>query len=231
MNGSLYLVSTPIGNLEDITLRGLKTLKEVDLIACEDTRRTLKLLNHYQIRNHLVSYFEHNRIRRGRYLIGKLKEGKNIALVSDAGTPGISDPGFHLVKLAVESGIRIIPIPGPTALIAALSVSGLPTHNFLFHGYLSPKKGKKRKELESLRDERGTIILYESPHRLLSTLRDVLEVLGNRSLVVTRELTKIYEEAVRGRATEVLAKFEKRKPRGEFVILIQGATQIEKRLS
>lgn len=220
--GNLYIVSTPIGNLEDVTLRALRTLKEVDLIAAEDTRRTRKLLSHYQIHTPLVSYYTYNRLRREKYLLARLRGGKDIALVSEAGTPGISDPGYSLIQVAVEEGINLIPVPGPSALISALSIAGLPANSFLFLGFLSPKSGRRRRQLKDVSAEPRTIVFYESPHRLLSTLRDILEVLGDRLVVITRELTKKYEEVARGKARELLDKFTRTKPRGEFVLIVEG---------
>ncbi len=216
----LYIVSTPIGNLEDITLRAIETLKAVDLIAAEDTRHTKILTDHYGITTHQTSYFEHNQIKKADYLLGLLKEGKNIALVTDAGTPGISDPGYHLIRLARDNDISITVIPGPTALIAALSLSGLPAHNFVFEGFLPVKSGGRRKKLEELRDEKRTIIFYESPHRLLKSLKDIEEVLGNPEVVVARELTKKFEEVKKASASELIKHFSQSKPRGEFVVLL-----------
>lgn len=197
-------------------------MKEVDLIAAEDTRRTRKLLSHYQIHTPLVSYFTHNKIRRERYLLKQLEEGKRIALVSEAGTPGISDPGYSLIRAALEARMDIVSIPGPTALISALSISGLSTHEFIFVGFLSSKGGRRRKQLQDLKSETKTIVLYESPHRLIATLRDILEVLGDRYSVITRELTKKYEEISREKVSQQLTKFMDAQPRGEFVIVIEG---------
>ena len=222
MPGTLSIVATPIGNLEDITLRALRILKEVDLIACEDTRRTLKLLNHFGIKKRLISYFEHNELGRLPEILSLLKAGQNVALVSDAGTPTISDPGFPLVREAVACGIRVEPIPGPCAAITALATSGLPTDRFLFIGFLPQKRGKRRSLLESLRDEEGTIILYESPHRILKALTDIASVLGNRPLVIVRELTKVHEEFVRGSADEISRSLQGAEIKGEFVVLVAG---------
>ncbi len=220
--GTLYIVSTPIGNLEDVTLRALRILKEVDLIAAEDTRRTRKLLSHYQIHTPLVSYYTYNRLRREKYLLGKLRGGKDVALVSEAGTPGISDPGYSLIQAAIEKGISLVPIPGPSALISALSISGLPAHSFLFLGFLSSKSGRRKRQLKDVSAEPRTIVLYESPHRLLSTLKDILDVLGDRLVVITRELTKKYEEVARGKVSQLLDKFTKARPKGEFVLIVAG---------
>ena len=216
----LFIVSTPIGNLKDITLRAIETLKSVDLIAAEDTRHTKILLNHYEIQTPLTSYFEHNETNKADYLVGFLKEGKNVALVTDAGTPGISDPGYPLIRLAKENNIPITVIPGPTALIAALTLSGLPAHEFIFLGFLPVKSGGRRNKLEELKQETRTIIFYESPHRILKTLKDIEEVLDNPTIVVARELTKKFEEVKEGQAQEILEYFTKSAPRGEFVILI-----------
>ena len=221
-NGILYIVSTPIGNLDDITLRALKTLRNVDLIAAEDTRRTRKLLSHFDIHTPLVSYFEGNELRRLDKLLSHLRGGKEIALVSDAGTPGISDPGYRLIHHAIENGISVIPIPGPSAVIAALSISGLPTDSFTFIGFLPRKGGKRRKLLEKLRDLDETSILYESPYRLAATLEDVLGACGDRKIVVTRELTKAFEEVIRGRISDVIDTLRGRTIRGEITIVLAG---------
>jgi 16S rRNA (cytidine1402-2'-O)-methyltransferase len=223
--GILYIVSTPIGNREDITLRALRILKEVDLIAAEDTRHTLLLLKHFGIQTPLTSYFEGNELRKKEFLLSRLKQSSQIALVSDAGTPGISDPGFRLIRTAIENQISIVPIPGPSAVIAALSVSGLPTDSFLFKGFL-PHKSKKRKDLlETLREVRETLIFYESPHRMVESLDDILNVLGDRKIVLTRELTKIYEETLRGKVSEVKAQIGERKLKGEITLVISGKTR------
>ncbi len=220
--GSLYIVSTPIGNLDDITLRALKVLRHVDLIAAEDTRRTRRLLSHFDIHTPLVSYFEHNELKRLDKLLSHLKTGKEIALVSDAGTPGISDPGYRLIKQAIESGIPVIPIPGPSAIIAALSISGLPTDSFTFVGFLPKKGGKRRKLLDKLGDLNGTSILYESPHRLMETLEDLRHVCGDRQITVTRELTKAFEEVIRGRISEIIDTLKNRRIKGEITIVLAG---------
>ena len=196
--GTLFIVSTPIGNMEDITLRALRVLKEVDLIAAEDTRRTGLLLRRFEIQTPLTSYFEGNELKKREFILSKLKEGKHIALVSDAGTPGISDPGFRLIQWVIESQIPIVPIPGPSAAITALSVSGLPTDAFLFKGFLPHKSKKRRDLLRQLEEVRETLIFYESPHRISETLKDILEILGDREIVLTRELTKVYEEIIKG---------------------------------
>ena len=221
-NGSLYLVATPIGNLEDITYRAVKVLSSVDCIAAEDTRKTKILLDHYNINKPMMSYYSYNEQVRAPQLIEKLLSGQSIALVSDAGTPGISDPAFHIVQQALKNGISIIPIPGPTAFIAALVAGGLPTDRFVFEGFLPLKKGRKTK-FESLISESRTIIIYESPHRILKTLTDIQTYLGNRNVVVARELTKKFEEIIRGSVQSVLADVSNRQPRGEYVVLIEGA--------
>ena len=220
--GKLYIVSTPIGNLDDITLRALNTLKEIDLIAAEDTRRTRKLLNHYQVKTPLTSYFEHSGFKKAQSLVSQLKKGKDIAIVSEAGTPSISDPGYKLTKLAIENNIKVIPIPGATALITALSASGLPTNSFIFEGFIPRKSGKRRNFLLSLKDQPKTLIFYESPRRLLSSLKDILEVLGDREIVIARELTKIFEEVIRGKISEVIELLEDKTIKGEITILVSG---------
>ena len=221
--GVLYIVSTPIGNLEDITLRALRTLKEVDLIAAEDTRHTRRLLAHYEIHTPITSYFEGNQIQKGEKLVARLKAGESIALVSDAGTPTISDPGYRLLIQCVEATIPIVPIPGPSACIAAASVAGLPLHNFVFEGFLSPRSGRRKRQLTELCEERRTLIFYESPHRVLSFLQDVLEVFGDRQISVARELTKKFEEVFRGRVAEAIERLREASPRGEFTIVIAGS--------
>ncbi|MDE0682086.1 MAG: 16S rRNA (cytidine(1402)-2'-O)-methyltransferase [Candidatus Poribacteria bacterium] len=220
--GTLYLVSTPIGNLEDITLRALRILKEVDLIAAEDTRQTRRLLTHYNIHTPLTSYFQgHHQVKCDK-LIDRMKTGETIALVSDAGTPIISDPGYPLLRGCITSEIPIVPIPGVSAVITAASVSGLPLHNFTFEGFLSPKSGKRKRQLSVLTDEERTFIFFESPHRLCRFLEDVFEVMGERDIVVTRELTKKFEEIFRGSVSESLERFRNVEPRGEFTIVIAG---------
>ena len=219
--GTLYLVATPIGNLADITLRALQVLKDVDLIACEDTRHTHKLLNHYDINTKTISYHEHNDQQRAAELIERLKQGSNIAVVSDAGTPSISDPGFRLVRAAIESGITVVPVPGPSALISALIAAGLPTDEFFFAGFLPARANARRARLLELNSVPGTLIFYEAPHRLAETLKDAHEILGEREAVVARELTKLHEEIRRGRLSELAADYaEKKDIRGEIVVLI-----------
>jgi 16S rRNA (cytidine1402-2'-O)-methyltransferase len=219
---SLYLVGTPIGNLEDISLRALRILKEVDLIACEDTRQTAKLLNHYGIATRTISYHQHNELTRSAELIMHLEQGHSIALVTDAGMPGVSDPGFRLVSLAVRHKVPVVPIPGASAFLSALVASGLPTDAFVFRGFLPTKLGQRRKLLEEIQHSPHTQIFYEAPHRLLGTLEDIVEVLGaHRHVVVAREVTKIYEEFVRATAAEVFESFKKRdEVRGEITLLI-----------
>jgi len=228
--GILYIVSTPIGNLEDITLRAIRILKEVDLIAAEDTRHTGHLLKHYDIHTALTSYFEGNESKKKEFILSKLKHGSQIALVSDAGTPGISDPGFRLIQLAIENKIPVIPIPGPSAVIAALSVAGLPTDSFLFKGFLPHKSKKKRDLLKELEGMRETLIFYESPHRLSETLKDIFEIFGDREIVLTRELTKIYEEILRGKVSEIQNQLAKRNLKGEITLVVSGRTRKERKI-
>ena len=225
--GTLYLVGTPIGNLEDITLRALRVLKEADLIACEDTRRTQQLMNHYGIEKPTVSYHEHNELTRAAELVKRLEEGASIAVVSDAGMPGISDPGYRLVTLAIRHHIPVVPIPGAAAFVAALVASGLPTDSFKFLGFLPAKAGQRRELLESLRDRQRTLVFYEAPHRLVDALADVAEVLGpHRPVVVAREVTKLHEEFVRGTAAEVLEEMKSRpEVRGEITLLVGKAAE------
>lgn len=225
--GKLYICPTPIGNLKDITLRTLEILEEVDIIAAEDTRHTIKLLNHYNIKNTLTSYHDHNTREKGLELIEKLKQGTNIGLVSDAGMPGISDPGEVLIKQALENNIEVVALPGASASITALIVSGLSTEKFIFEGFLSSKKKQRRQELEIIKNYKKTTIIYESPHRLLSLLKDIIDILGNRKLSISRELTKRYEETFRGTGEEALEKFEASGVRGEFVLIIEGNQEEE----
>jgi len=223
--GCLYLVATPIGNLEDITYRAVRTLQEVDLIAAEDTRQTLKLLNHFNISKPMTSYYEHNKVEKGNHLIEQLLEGKNIALVSDAGTPGISDPGEDLVKLANKNNIKVSPIPGPVAGISGLIVSGLPTGRFVFEGFLPMNKKGRKERILGILNETRTIIFYEAPHKLIYTLRDLHEILGDRNIVLARELTKKFEEIKRCTLSEALRYYENDSPKGEFVVLVEGISQ------
>ncbi len=225
--GTLYLVGTPIGNLEDITLRALRVLKEVDLIACEDTRHTAQLLNHYGISKPTVSYHEHNELTRAAELIVHLERGDNIAVVSDAGMPGVSDPGYRLVALAVRHHIRVVPIPGASAFLSALVAGGLPTDSFHFGGFLPAKAGARRTVLDAIRSSQRTEVFYEAPHRIVECIRDVVDVLGpERHVVIAREVTKLHEEFLRGRAEDVLAQLEKRgEIRGEITLLIGKADE------
>ena len=223
MKGKLYLVATPIGNLEDITLRALRILKEVDIIAAEDTRHTLGLLNHFEISKPLISYYKQNEKTKSEVLIQKILEGKNIALVSDAGTPGISDPGEEIVKVAIENNIEIIPIPGACAFVNALIASGLSSREFCFIGFLSAIKKDKKEKLENIKYETKTLIVYEAPHKLKSTLESIYEGLGDTKIVLARELTKIHEEFIRGKISDIISQIEEVK--GEFVILIEGSSE------
>ena len=225
--GTLYIVATPIGNLEDITIRALRTLKEVNLIAAEDTRRTRILLNHYSIKTPLTSYYEYNKLIKGKKLIDRLETGENIALVSDAGTPGISDPGYHLIKLALQSSTSVIPIPGVSAVITALSVSGLPTDSFVFQGFLPNKITARKKLIEKMAEEKRTLVFYESPNRLRAALQDLLEICGDREIVVTRELTKVFEEVIRGKITHVLNVLNGRQIKGEITLLVSGKRALD----
>jgi 16S rRNA (cytidine1402-2'-O)-methyltransferase len=218
--GCLYVVSTPIGNLEDISLRALRVLKEVDAIACEDTRRTLKLLSHFDISKRLVSYHEHNEITRAPEIVIELEQGAKVALVTDAGTPTISDPGYRLVSLCLRHGIQVVPLPGASALLAAIAAAGMPIEEFVFAGFLPSRPTERRKALRELASEPRTLALYEAPHRLLDTLEDALEILGNRPAVIAREVTKVYEEFVRGHLEDLVASARKRPPRGEMTLLI-----------
>jgi 16S rRNA (cytidine1402-2'-O)-methyltransferase len=218
--GKLYVVGTPIGNLEDITFRAIRTLKEVDLIACEDTRRTQQLLNHYSIQTPTLSYHEHNELTRAPELIIQLEEGSHIALVSDAGMPVISDPGYRLVHLAIRHNIPVIPVPGASAFLAALAAAGLPVDRFRFLGFLPSRKSQRRSALEELKGATKTLVFYEAPHRAVETLQDVCEILGDVPLVVAREVTKIHEEFLRGTALEIVARLKKKPVKGEMTVLV-----------
>jgi 16S rRNA (cytidine1402-2'-O)-methyltransferase len=218
----LYLVATPIGNLEDLTLRALRVLKEVDLIACEDTRHTRRLLDHFGVNKPTISYHEHNEQKRADELVERMLGGQSVALVSDAGTPGISDPAYRIVTAAIERGVEVVPVPGATAMIPALVASGLPTDSFLFAGFLPSKKMARRARLEELKPERATLIFYEAPHRIRETLLDAREILGDRQMALARELTKLHEEFIRGNISDVIARFESREPRGEMTLVIAG---------
>lgn len=225
--GKLYICPTPIGNLEDITLRVLKVLKEVDLIAAEDTRHTIKLLNHFEIKKPLTSYHEHNKREKGKTLIYKLLNGEDIALVSDAGMPGISDPGEDLIRLAIENSLEVIALPGATASILALVLSGLPTRKFVFEGFLPSNKKERKEALLKLKNEERTMILYESPYRIKALLGDMLNIFGERGIAVCRELTKKYEEVFRGSIEESIDKFNEDDPKGEFVVIVNGTSEVE----
>ncbi len=224
--GVLYVVATPIGNLEDITLRALRVLREVGLIAAEDTRTTVKLLNRFKISTPMVSFFEHNELVRRDEILQAL-ERQDVALVSEAGMPTISDPGYRLVQAAIAQGVSVVPVPGPSAVLAALAVSGLPTDSFLFLGFLPRRRGARQRRLAAVRDQPETLICFEAPHRLLTTLRDMKEILGDRQLAVACELTKMYEEVWRGTVSGALEHFEQRQPRGEFTLVVGGALKEE----
>lgn len=221
-NGILYPVGTPIGNLQDISLRTLEILRNVSLIACEDTRHTRKLLSHYDIHTSVTSFYQQNQFKKTPYLINCLEKGQDIALVTKAGMPGISDPGYYLIREAVKEGIKITPIPGPTALILALVASGISMESFVFEGFLGRNKAERKKRLIQLKNERRTIVLYESPHRIRKILPEIREILGDRNVAIARELTKKFEEIIRGKVSEVEAVFLKKEPRGEFTIVIEG---------
>jgi 16S rRNA (cytidine1402-2'-O)-methyltransferase len=224
--GALYIVATPIGNLEDLTLRALRILKEVDLIAAEDTRHSRKLLDHYGIQTPLTSYHEHNEQAKARHLVERMQRGESIALISDAGTPVISDPGHRLVQEAIRSGISVSPIPGPSALMAALSASGLSVERFSFEGFLPAKRKERREKLQSLRAEMRTMIFYEAPHRARESLADIGEILGDRKMVLAREITKVHEEFLRGSAVDLSAQLADREWRGELTLVIAGASAV-----
>ena len=223
----LYLCATPIGNLGDVSSRCIEVLNSVDMIAAEDTRHTLKLLNHFGISKPMTSYHEHNKREKGEYLISLLKEGKNIALVSDAGTPAISDPGEDLVKLCIENDLEVTSIPGPVAAINALILSGLSARRFSFEGFLSVTKRRKHEHLESLKNDTHTLIFYEAPHKLITTLSDMLEIFGDRKIALVRELTKIHEDIFRTTLSGALKYYSEKSPRGEYVIVVEGATESE----
>lgn len=227
MSGILYLCATPIGNLGDISARFIKTFEEVDLIAAEDTRQTLKILNHLGLTKPLTSYHEHNKREKGEMIISQLKDGKNVALVSDAGTPAISDPGEDLVKLCIENNIDVTAIPGPVAGINALILSGLPTKRFAFEGFLSVNKRHRKEHLASVKADTHTLIFYEAPHKLKTTLADMYEVLGDRKIAIARELTKLHEEVIRTTLSEAVHLYDEKSPRGEYVLIIEGAKEEE----
>lgn len=229
MAGTLYVVATPIGNLEDLTFRAKRILSEVSLIAAEDTRQSKILLNHYEINTPLTSYHKFNIMSKAEYLLGKLELGADLALVTDSGTPCISDPGYELVRAAAARGILVVPIPGASAVITALSAAGLPTDRFAFEGFLPKRPGKKRKLLEALKSEARTIIIYESPFRLLKTLQEIVDSMGDRQVAVCRELTKKFEEIKRGKASEVLAHFQAKAIKGEIVIVVEAERDDEEK--
>ena len=226
--GTLYLCATPIGNLEDISFRVIRTLREVDLIAAEDTRHTIKLLNHFEIKTPMTSYHEYNKVDKAKYLVEKMREGINVALVTDAGTPGISDPGEELVRQCYEAGISVTSLPGPAACIVALTLSGMNTRRFCFEAFLPSDKKEKQRILEELKEETRTIILYEAPHRLVRTLEEIREVLGDRRITLCRELTKKYEETWQSTIGEALTRYESEEPKGECVLVIEGKSFLEK---
>lgn len=227
MQGKLYLCATPIGNLEDITFRVLRTLKEADLIAAEDTRHSIKLLNHFDIKTPMTSYHEFNKVEKARYLVDKMREGTNVALITDAGTPGISDPGEELVRQCYEAGIEVTSLPGPAACITALTISGMATRRFAFEAFLPSDKKEKQEIFEELKKETRTIILYEAPHRLVRTLSELLENLGDRRISVCRELTKTHETVFRTTVSEALSYYETEEPRGECVLVVEGKNRLE----
>ena len=223
----LYLCATPIGNLGDVSARCIEILKSVDLIAAEDTRQTIKLLNHFEISKPMTSYHEHNKIEKGEYLVSLLKEGKDIALVSDAGTPAISDPGEDLVKLCIENDLEVTSVPGPVAAINALILSGLPTSRFTFEGFLSVNRRRKKTHLDSLKNDTHTLIFYEAPHKLVTTLKDMLNAFGDRKIALVRELTKVHEEVLRTTLSGALEYYETNAPRGEYVLVVSGIEESE----
>lgn len=231
MSGKLYVVGTPIGNLEDMSVRAVRTLQEVDFIAAEDTRVTLKLLNHFEIKKPMVSYHEHNAREKGGEIITRLLSGQTCAIVTDAGMPCISDPGEDLVRLCAENGIDTVVIPGPSAAISALALSGLSTSKFVFEGFLNPQKNARLERLEELKREKRTIIFYEAPHKLCDTLSAMYQVLGDRKITLARELTKIYEEVIRTTLSQAVALFEEKAPKGEFVLVVEGMVEEEQSLT
>lgn len=231
MSGKLYVVGTPIGNLEDMSVRAVRTLQEVDFIAAEDTRVTLKLLNHFEIKKPMVSYHEHNAREKGGEIITRLLSGQTCAIVTDAGMPCISDPGEDLVRLCAENGIDTVVIPGPSAAISALALSGLSTSKFVFEGFLNPQKNARLERLEELKREKRTIIFYEAPHKLCDTLSAMYQVLGDRKITLARELTKIYEEVIRTTLSQAVALFEEKTPKGEFVLVVEGMVEEEQSLT
>lgn len=231
MAGKIYLVATPIGNLSDISMRAIETLKNVDIIACEDTRNTIRLLNHFEIKGHLTSYHEYNKIDKAYELCEKVKEGKNIAFVSDAGMPAISDPGYELVDIAYKEGLEVTVVPGASAVVSALAISGISSRRFAFEGFLPADKNEKKEILTELSQESRTLILYEAPHRLLKTLKELFEYMGDRNIAIVREITKLHEEVLRGKLADIIADYESEKIaiRGEYVLVIEGKSLLEKR--
>jgi 16S rRNA (cytidine1402-2'-O)-methyltransferase len=227
MKGTLYIVSTPIGNLEDITLRALRVLKEVDVVAAEDTRHSSKLLNHYGISKPLMSYWGEKEKVKSEEVLARLREGQSVALISDAGTPGISDPGSILIERAVAEGISVVSVPGPSALVAAVSLSGLPLREFTFIGFLPPKRNQRRKMLEELSREKRTLVFYEAPHRILETLEDMSELFGERNAALVKEITKIHEEVLRGRLVDIVQELHNKTIAGEYVIIVEGKVMTE----
>ena len=231
MAGKIYLVATPIGNLSDISMRAIETLKNADIIACEDTRNTIRLLNHFEIKGHLTSYHEYNKIDKAYELCEKVKEGNNIAFVSDAGMPAISDPGYELVDIAYKEGLEVTVVPGASAVVSALAISGISSRRFAFEGFLPADKNDKKEILTELSQESRTLILYEAPHRLLKTLKELFEYMGNRNIAIVREITKLHEEVLRGKLADIIADYESEKIaiRGEYVLVIEGKSLLEKR--
>ena len=231
MAGKIYLVATPIGNLSDISMRAIETLKNVDIIACEDTRNTIRLLNHFEIKGHLTSYHEYNKIDKAYELCEKVKEGNNIAFVSDAGMPAISDPGYELVDIAYKEGLEVTVVPGASAVVSALAISGISSRRFAFEGFLPADKNEKKEILTELSQESRTLILYEAPHRLLKTLKELFEYMGDRNIAIVREITKLHEEVLRGKLADIIDDYESEKIaiRGEYVLVIEGKSLLEKR--
>ena len=231
MAGKIYMVATPIGNLSDISMRAIETLKNVDIIACEDTRNTIRLLNHFEIKGHLTSYHEYNKIDKAYELCEKVKEGNNIAFVSDAGMPAISDPGYELVDIAYKEGLEVTVVPGASAVVSALAISGISSRRFAFEGFLPADKNEKKEILTELSQESRTLILYEAPHRLLKTLKELFEYMGDRNIAIVREITKLHEEVLRGKLADIIADYESEKIaiRGEYVLVIEGKSLLEKR--
>lgn len=231
MSGILYIVGTPIGNLGDISPRALETLSAVDFIAAEDTRVSLKLLNHFEIKKPLISYFEHNRREKGELIVSRILSGESCALVTDAGMPAVSDPGEDLVALCHERGVTVNVVPGPTAMASAIALSGLPVSRFTFEGFLSMNKTSRREHLEDIKNEKRTMVFYEAPHKLLATLKDLYKVLGDRKIALVREITKIHEEVIRLNISEAVDKYENEAPKGEFVLVIEGKAEEKEEIS